>query len=243
MRSLRRSVIAAARRRRARRGRQQPVRTDSTARRQRPRHPAARGPGHRDPYRGAAVTGAVRDGRARPDGAPARAADRRHRRGAEQPARCGRQQPLQLLARPADLDPRVRQPVQLRRARAQDPARRHSPDPAGRPEPAHQHRLRRHRAGRGAQGRQLVALRQCVGWGDLVPERARGAGPVRAAGAGAGRQREADGDAFYKWQSWTSGRVRQRQRHPVASRSSRPTASGSTAPRSSASSTPGWTTP
>src|SRR3954465_11379077 len=40
---------------------------------------------------------------------------------------------------------RLRPPLQLRRSRPEDPARRHPADPARRPEPAHQHRLRRPR--------------------------------------------------------------------------------------------------
>ena len=152
-------------------------------------------------------------------------------------------QPLQLLARPAHLDPRLRQPLQLRRARAQDPAGRRSADAARRPEPAHQRRLRRHRPGRGAARRQLVALRQRVRRRDLVPDRARRAGAVRPAGAGAGRQRRAGRRRVLQVAELD---IRPRRAAPAArcrSRSSRPTASGSTAPRRSASSTPAWTTP
>ena len=108
-------------------------------------------------------------------------ADGRHRRGAQQPAGRGGGEPVQLLPRPADLDPRVRQPLQLRGARAQDPGGRDPPDPARRTEPAHQRGLRRPRARRGAAGVQLVALRQRVRRGDLLPDqRERRASPSRS---------------------------------------------------------------
>ena len=193
----------------------------------------------------AAGAGAVRGRRARPHGASS---------GASRPSGIDEAlnnlpgvvvvQPLQLLAGPADLDPRVRQPLQLRRPRAQDPAGRRPADPARRPEPAHQRRLRRHRAGRGAARRQLVALRQRLRRRDLVPDRAAPRRRRSRSGCGC-RAGAASGTAtaFYKWQSWTSGRSRQRERHaldlPVQGRR----VPAAQRRRRSGSSTPAWTTP
>ena len=207
-----------------------------------PGRPAAGDQGHRHPHarsRSRACRTRSACSTARPSSA---AADHRPRRGAEQHPRRGGRQPLQLLARPADLDPRLRQPLQLRRARAQDPARRHPADAARRPEPAHQRRLRRHRAGRGAARRQLVALRQRLGRRDRASDRARRAGAVRAAGAGAGRQRQARRRRVLQVAELDLGPLGQRERHALGLASSRPTASGSTARPSSASSTPASTT-
>ena len=116
-------------------------------------------------------------------------------------------QPVQLLARPADLDPRVRQPLQLRRPGRQDPAGRHPPDPARRPEPAHQRGLRRPGTRRGAARRQLVALRQRLRRGDLASRaRAPRRLPSRSGCGFRAATGKRDGDGFYKWQSWSSGR-------------------------------------
>ena len=140
---------------------------------------------------GAARPGAVRGRR----GGRARISSGRSpppaRRGAEQHPRRRGGQPLQLLAGPADLDPRVRGTVQFRRPRREDPARRHPADAAGRAEPAQQRRVRQPRARRGAAGRQFLALRQRLRRRGLAGKRARGASAVRAARARAGRERAA----------------------------------------------------
>ena len=141
-------------------------------------------------------------------GSPARAADHRPRRGAEQPSRRRRRQPLQLLARPAHLDPRLRQPLQLRRARAQDPARRRAADAARRPEPAHQRRVRRPSAGPRCCAGASSSLYGNASGGvvSLQSEpaaQARSRTRVRVEG-GTGKRGD---DDFYKWQSWTSGRA------------------------------------
>ena len=180
-----------------------------------PRHPAARAQRYRHPHPGAARAGAVRGGRAGPRRPRAGPAHPRHRRGAQQPARRRGRQPLQLLARPADLHPRLRQPVQLRGARTQDPGGRHPPDAARRTEPAHQRGLRRPRAGRGAAGLELLALRQRVGRSDRLPDRARGARPVRPAGAAARRRRQAGRRRLLQVAELDLGPVRRRERHAV----------------------------
>ena len=136
------------------------------------------------------------------------AADHRARRGAEQHPRRRRRQPLQLLARPADLDPRVRQPVQLRRARHQDPARRHSADAA-----------RTGRASSPTWSSPTSSAPRCsaapaprstatprAAWSRSRPSprpSARSPSGVQGRRAAAGRR---TGDGFYKWQSWTSAR-------------------------------------
>ena len=149
----------------------------------------------------------VRGRRPGPGRPSARPADHRTRRSAEQsPGRRGGQ-PLQLLARSAHLDPGLRQPVELRRARPQDPARWRATDAARRPEPAHQRRVRHDRPGRSPPRRQLRALRQRVRRRGLAPDRA-GGGRARSRPGSARKAAPAKrgDDDFYKWQSWSSGR-------------------------------------
>src|SRR5207249_105598 len=77
-----------------------------------------------------------------------------------------RGEPLQLLPRPAHLDPRVRRALGVRRARHQGAARRHPPDAAGRPGPAHQRGARGRGPDRGAARLVVGAVRQRVGGRD-----------------------------------------------------------------------------
>ena len=80
-------------------------------------------------------------------------------------------QPLQLLAGPAHLHSRRREPLQFRSARAEDSGGRHSPDAARRSEPALQRRFRGPRAGRSAARRELVAVRQRIRRRHRLPDR------------------------------------------------------------------------
>ena len=208
-----------------------------------PGYPAAGARGHRDPNSRAAEPGAFRRGRAGPEGDPAGPADRGHRRGAEQPARRRRRQPVQLLARPADLHSRLRQPLELRGARSQDPARRHPPDPARRAEPAHQRGFADLDRAEVLRGASSSLYGNASGGVDLVPDQRADPGPFATADPGAGGQRGAG-----RTTTSTSGRAGPRaDRGTPAARcpspSSRPTGSGSTAPASSGCSTPGSTMP
>ncbi len=82
------------------------------------------------------------------------------RRGAGRRAGCLRSQSLQLFARSAALDPRLREPRRVRRARGQGPGGRHPADPARRPGPAHQPRPGRGGPHRSPPRLVLGALRQ-----------------------------------------------------------------------------------
>ena len=65
------------------------------------------------------------------------------------------------------------------------------------------------------RGVQLVALRQRLGRGDLLPDRARGAGPVRPAGAGAGRRRQARRRRLLQVAELDLGPLGRRERHAL----------------------------
>ena len=179
-------------------------------------HPSSAAAGdQRDPDRRAAAEGALRRWRGGPHRDPARPADDRPGRGAEQSARCGGGQPVQLLPRPAHLHPGRRQPLELRGAWAQDPAGWRAPDASRRPEPAHQYRFCQHRSGRGLARRKLVPLWKRVRRSGSVFQRAGRRRAVRPAGAGAGRERRTGQRRLLQVAELDVGAFRQRERHAL----------------------------
>ena len=210
------SVFAALASRRLHCVAQEPVRTDTTGADTTPGYQAAGARGYRDPDSRAAEPGALSPWVSSTGGEFQRGQQTvGHRRGAEQPARRRGREPVQLLARSADLDSGLRQPVELRGARAQDPARRHPTDTPRRPEPADQHRLRRPGPRRGAARGQLLALRQRLRRRDLVPDPARRPGTVRPARPGAGGQRRAGERRLLQVAELDLGPIGQRERHAL----------------------------
>ena len=192
---------------------------------------------------GAARPGAVRRRRARPRRPPARAADRRHRRGAEQPAGSRGREPVQLLARPADLDPRRRAAAPTSGCAASRSCWTASPRrcPTGRASSPTSTSPTWTRA-EVLRGASSSLYGNASGGVIALAERARGTGTLRPADPGPGRQRRARRRRLLQVAELELGAERARERDALGVASSRPMASASTAPARSASSTPVSTT-
>ena len=175
----------------------------------------ARDQGHGHPDAGAARPRALRGKRARQGRPSARPAHDRPRRSAQQSAGRRGRQPVQLFARSADLHPRIREPLQLRRPRPQGAAGRRATDAARRAEPAHQRRVRHDRARRSPARRQLRPLRQRLRWRHLARNGAGGPGAVRDPGARGGRHRQLERRRLLQVAELVLWSLRQRQRHAL----------------------------